>query len=89
MRTRVERFVDSKMIDKDGEGSSTLYRMGKSDIGSVDVVSEALDIAMKKIARRKIPRLISNDQEMTRIFVDKTLFLLTTMSQALGFQRLL
>ncbi len=52
VRTRVERFVDSKMIDKDGEGSSTLYRMGKSDIGSVDVVSEALDIAMKKIKKK-------------------------------------
>ncbi|MEZ4881702.1 MAG: ATP-binding protein [Flavobacteriaceae bacterium] len=52
VRTRVERFLDNKMLDKEGEGSSTLYKTGKKYIESIDIFSEAFDIAMKKIEKK-------------------------------------
>lgn len=52
VRTRVERFVDNTIIEKEGDGPSTLYRIGKGYIESFDVISEAVDKAMKKIERK-------------------------------------
>ena len=65
VRTRVERFVENRIIDKEGEGQSTLYKIGKKYIENFDVVSVVVNKALKK-SEKKNDWLILNDQEMTK-----------------------
>lgn len=58
VRTRVEKFVNDKMLKKEGEGTSTTYIIGKNYIKELEVFSQALDIGMKEIEKKN-----KNDQK--------------------------
>lgn len=44
VRFRVDKFVEGKMLEREGEGSSTRYLIGKNTIKQIDVISQAINI---------------------------------------------
>lgn len=52
VRVRVEKFVEDKMLDREGEGSATVYMIGENYIKQMDVISKAIDIGMKEIEKK-------------------------------------
>lgn len=52
VRVRVEKFVENKMLDREGEGSATIYKIGENYIKQMDVISKALDIGMKEMEKK-------------------------------------
>lgn len=53
VRVRVERFVENRMLDKEGDGSATFYIIGENYIKQMEVLSQAIDIGMKEIGKKK------------------------------------
>jgi ATP-dependent DNA helicase RecG len=51
VRIRVEKFVEDKMLNKEGEGSATTYEIGENYIKQMDVISKAIDIGMKEMEK--------------------------------------
>ena len=51
VRFRVEKFVVSKMLKQEGEGSSSTYEVGENYVKQIEVVSQALKIGMKEIEK--------------------------------------
>lgn len=52
VRVRVEKFVDEKMLFREGEGSATVYGIGENYIKQMDVISKAIDIGMKEMKKK-------------------------------------
>lgn len=52
VRTRVEKFVTSKMLDQEGEGSATTYKFGEQYLKGIDVFSQVLSIGMKEYNKK-------------------------------------
>lgn len=53
VRFRVEKFVKSKMLKQEGEGSTSIYEIGENYVKEMEVVFQALDIGMKAIRKQK------------------------------------
>lgn len=53
VRFRVEKFVKSKMLKQEGEGSTSIYEIGENYVKEMEVIFQALDIGMKAIRKKK------------------------------------
>lgn len=53
VRTRVEKFVENRMLEQEGEGKATTYKIGQNYIKEIDMYAEAFDIGMKEIEKKK------------------------------------
>ena len=57
VRLRVEKFVEDKMLDKEGESTATAYKIGENYIKRMDVISKAIDIGMKEMEKKNKKRI--------------------------------
>jgi ATP-dependent DNA helicase RecG len=52
VRVRIDKFVEEKMLYREGEGSATTYGIGENYIKQMDVISKAIDIGMKELEKK-------------------------------------
>jgi ATP-dependent DNA helicase RecG len=53
VRFRVDKLVSNQIIEQYGEGSSSMYRLTDDYIKQIEVISEALNLGMKEIEKKK------------------------------------
>jgi len=54
VRSRVDKFVSNKILEQHGQGSTSIYILSDDYIKQIEVLSEALDIGMKEMEKKKI-----------------------------------
>jgi len=52
VRVRIDKFVEEKMLNREGHGSATKYGIGENYIKEMDVFSKALTIGMKELEKK-------------------------------------
>jgi ATP-dependent DNA helicase RecG len=53
VRFRVDKFVSNKILEKQGEGSTSTYKLSDDYIKQIEVISEALNIGMKEMEKKQ------------------------------------
>lgn len=52
VRLRIEKFVLNKILEKQGEGSTSMYKLSDNYIKEMEVITEALNIGMKEMEKK-------------------------------------
>lgn len=53
VRFRVDKFVSNKILEQQGEGSTSTYKLSDDYIKQIEVISEALNIGMKEMEKKQ------------------------------------
>jgi ATP-dependent DNA helicase RecG len=53
VRFRVDKFVSNKILEQQGEGSTSIYKLSDDYIKQIEVLSEALNIGMKEMEKKQ------------------------------------
>ena len=53
VRFRVDKLVSNKTLEQEGEGSGSTYKLSQDYIKEIEVISEALNIGMKEINKKR------------------------------------
>ena len=53
VRFRVDKLVSNKVLEQQGEGSTSIYRLSDDYIKQIEVLSEALNISMKEMEKKQ------------------------------------
>ena len=53
VRFRVDKFVSNKILEQQGEGSTSIYRLSQDYIKQIEVISEAFNIGMKEMVKKQ------------------------------------
>lgn len=53
VRFRVDKFVSNKILEQQGEGSTSTYKLSADYIKQIEVISEALNIGMKEMEKKQ------------------------------------
>jgi ATP-dependent DNA helicase RecG len=53
VRFRVDKFVSNKILEKQGEGSTSTYKLSDDYIKRIEVISEAINIGMKEMEKKQ------------------------------------
>jgi ATP-dependent DNA helicase RecG len=53
VRFRVDKLVSNKILEQQGEGSTSIYRLSDNYIKEIEVLSEALNIGMKEMEKKQ------------------------------------
>lgn len=53
VRFRIDKFVLSKILEQQGEGSASIYKLSDDYIKRIEVISEAINIGMKEMQKKQ------------------------------------
>ncbi|OAB31574.1 ATP-dependent DNA helicase RecG [Flavobacterium fryxellicola] len=56
VRFRVDKLVSNKILEQQGEGSTSIYKLSDDYIKQIEVLSEALHIGMKEMEKKQNPQ---------------------------------
>lgn len=65
VRFRVDKLVSNKILEQQGEGSTSTYKLSDDYIKQIEVLSEALNIGIKEM-QKKTKRTDWNGQRKTK-----------------------